>query len=733
VKTCSILCYTADGYLEIHTYLIKEKIMRSVLLAAVLFFLLTSCRPTELIPPSPRAPTVTPSRTPAEFSPAAPTPSLESPEPDIPASIPAQTRLSPSELDHLFKTWMSATLFPLSPGPNLTLTEITPDEVWERLKAQIFVVSDPIFIYRPTFLVHQGSIMELGAGFDGLGMKPQDFVVADLSGDGQPELVYITTTDAEVMQVSRIVMVTWTDMGTQKLEADQTFRGRIELRKPDGGGVQVIGRKSGEQDFESYGELVLISDRRLTLAVEPAETASWVDYTSERFRISFQVPVTYTQVGEDQFQDEDGYILIEPYQGSAIAERDAWRPVPQGEINFSLVRACNLEVNAEPRLYGSDPTIRLVAFESPSERCLVSPGSDAEETGALILFRAPGGSMAALRTTPDMLEFVNQTLIFDLAMAPSYQIEARPFNQNQTVDLETAIQQLGELTLESYKLFPEDAHTPLDRVALQELITEPLAHRSEWRGTFYELPLSQQVEAATALIAPSGFHLEIQEPLDEGKLILYEGDTFVLQDLYLFSPPSAGSGPDGEPDFALVINIPEQPPGTFLVRKNDIIPFDMENRLWTLPVFVDEGLATLKISRKASGSHVVVKLDGEPVYTFITSYPNPLHANLMNWGGRWALLLDGIFIVDGHILNLDMEATEIFKPGVTNGKPFFFFIRDGLTYLSYGDKELDVNFDEVMHNVCCWGGGINPELNEDMVWFYARKDGWWYYVELGRY
>jgi hypothetical protein len=705
--------------------------MRSIVLAAVLFFLLTACLPAQIVPPSPLPATATPSRTPAGITPAAPTPSFEPPETDATASAPAPTRLSLAEIDHLFKSWVAATLFPLSPDPNLTLTEITPEQVWEALEAQIFVVTDPIFVYRPTFLVHQGSIMELGAGFDGLGMKPQDFVVTDLNGDGRPELVFTTTLDGEVMQISRVVKVSWSDAGAQVLEADQTYRGRIELQVTDSGSVQVFGRAPGEQIAHRLGELVQVSDRRLTIEQESEAAPAWIDYTSERFRISFQIPGGYTQIDDDHFEGDDSFITIQPYQGPAMAEISQTAPIPQGAINFSLARACNLEINTEPRRYGPEPSVRLVAFETPSERCLVSPDPDVGDSHALILFRTPGGSLAKLQTTPDMLEIINQTLVFDLSEALTVQ-EPRPFNPESSPDLEMETTALGELTMEAYRLFPEGDHTPLDQFSMKEILAGPLSKRSERRGTYYELPLSKQIEVANASIAPSGFRLELQEPLDEGKLKIYEGDTFVLQDFSLFSPASAGTGPDGEPDFALVINIPDKPPGTFLVRNNDILPFDMENKLWTPPVFVDGGMAVLEISKKTTGSLVIIKLEGEPVYTFTSAYPNPVYADLMNWGGRWALQLDGLFIIDGHIMNPGLNAAEIFKPGLLNGRPFFFFTREGQSYLSYGGQALDVVFDEVMHNVG-WGGGINPEINNQMVWFYARMNGWWYYVEIGRY
>lgn len=705
--------------------------MRSIILAVVIIFLLTACSPELTIPPSPLPITPTSSATPAGVPPAFATPKIETPTPTIPTQTPGQARLTLSELDHLFKTWMTNNLFPLSPGPNLSLTEITPQEVWDRLEAQVFVVSDPIFVYRPTFLVRHGAILELGAGFDGLGMKPQDLLVTDLNEDGLPELVYTTTLDAEVMQNSRIVMLSWHELEIRTLEADFLYPGRIELRTAGEGRVQVLGKPSSAQQPESLGELVLVSERRLAVAAEPEDEIEWFEHYSERFGISFQVPGRYKQVSEDHFQGEDGFILVEPYQGPASAEMGSRQPAPHGELNFSIVRACNLEVNTEPGRYGPDPQVRLVAFDTPSERCLIAPSSGALVDDSLILFHTPDTNLALLRTTSTNLDPLNLSLLFDRSEAAPFRQEVRPYDPSQGPVLELETRQLGELTLEEYRLYPDDLHTPMDMFAMQQALAEPLALRADRRTTFYELDFTAQLEAANAILAPAGFYLAPQEGTDEGRLSLFEGETFVLQDFRLFGPPTAGPGPDGEPDFAMLIEMLAQPQGYFLVRKNDILPYELETSFWTQPVFVEGGMATLESGKRAS-SQVLVKLEGETVYTFISSFSKPQNVLLQSWNGRWVLLVDGLLVIDGEIANPVLGVSEIFNPGLLKGKPFFFFIKEGITGLSYSGQELDLSYEEVMHNMCCWGGGFNPGINEDMVWFYARKDGWWYYVELGR-
>jgi len=40
--------------------------------------------------------------------------------------------------------------------------------------------------------------------------------------------------------------------------------------------------------------------------------------------------------------------------------------------------------------------------------------------------------------------------------------------------------------------------------------------------------------------------------------------------------------------------------------------------------------------------------------------------------------------------------------------------------------------DEAINGECC-GGMNNPRSSEHMIWFYARRHGLWYYIEIGKY
>jgi len=136
-----------------------------------------------------------------------------------------------------------------------------------------------------------------------------------------------------------------------------------------------------------------------------------------------------------------------------------------------------------------------------------------------------------------------------------------------------------------------------------------------------------------------------------------------------------------------------------------------------------------------SSTAILVQSDGQEIYR----YNMPMHAGasplhyLGNWNDRWVVEVNSMLIVDGQIVNQDWGYDEIFDCQELNGQPFYFFVQDGQTHLSYGGETLPVSYDYVYHGMCCEPAAFNAAGNEQMVWFYALQDGAWRYVELGIY
>ncbi|MDD4043198.1 MAG: hypothetical protein PHR54_06830 [Anaerolineaceae bacterium] len=86
---------------------------------------------------------------------------------------------------------------------------------------------------------------------------------------------------------------------------------------------------------------------------------------------------------------------------------------------------------------------------------------------------------------------------------------------------------------------------------------------------------------------------------------------------------------------------------------------------------------------------------------------------------------------NGVSLNQLNGYDETFGFQLLAGEPFFFFKKGDEYGLNYADEEVVLGFDEIAHHYCCGFSIYNPTHYEDMVTFFASKDGVRYYVEAG--
>jgi hypothetical protein len=137
----------------------------------------------------------------------------------------------------------------------------------------------------------------------------------------------------------------------------------------------------------------------------------------------------------------------------------------------------------------------------------------------------------------------------------------------------------------------------------------------------------------------------------------------------------------------------------------------------------------------SSTTHIdaVVRVDGQEVYryTMLQHAGSSKIYGVWNWAGRWVLEVNGALVVEGELYNEMAGYQEIFNFRMLNGKPFFFFVKDGQTGIFYDGAAWQAEFDSIYHGACCEPAIANPASNNVMVWFYAKQQDWWNYVELG--
>jgi hypothetical protein len=91
----------------------------------------------------------------------------------------------------------------------------------------------------------------------------------------------------------------------------------------------------------------------------------------------------------------------------------------------------------------------------------------------------------------------------------------------------------------------------------------------------------------------------------------------------------------------------------------------------------------------------------------------------------------GQIIQDGELLNERFGYDHAFGFQLMNEKPFFFFERQERIGVSYDGQEVLLGYTQVSHYQCCSGTELNPRVAQNMVAFFAQRDGQWYYVEIG--
>lgn len=65
------------------------------------------------------------------------------------------------------------------------------------------------------------------------------------------------------------------------------------------------------------------------------------------------------------------------------------------------------------------------------------------------------------------------------------------------------------------------------------------------------------------------------------------------------------------------------------------------------------------------------------------------------------------------------------------GQPFYLYTRGGQVHLNYAGRDLAYTYDQVVHGNTAGLTIFNPGGAGQIAWFYALRDGLWYYVEVG--
>jgi hypothetical protein len=276
--------------------------------------------------------------------------------------------------------------------------------------------------------------------------------------------------------------------------------------------------------------------------------------------------------------------------------------------------------------------------------------------------------------------------------------------------------------VEEYPLVSSSEDVPSHFEFRDWVTPEILAQRQPWR----EPDPAARIAATNAVIGMFGYTLEGQAGASE--YTISHDSTALLTDITHVWPLAVShSGMD----FRLLIESVAE--GTLIVTPETIGQIDVNRFIYIAPVFVGDDLFEVELGETIND--FVVRRNGEIVYRFVAleAWAEPPIKTLGAWGDHWVLEVDGDLIVDGQSLTEHLGYDGIFGWQLIAGEPFFFFRQGQRIGMSYAGQIQPYIYDQVQHYMCCESSMFNIQGNPVMVWFYARRDGMWYYVEAGVY
>lgn len=249
---------------------------------------------------------------------------------------------------------------------------------------------------------------------------------------------------------------------------------------------------------------------------------------------------------------------------------------------------------------------------------------------------------------------------------------------------------------------------------------------------------AQLLQYNNDLLQPFGYKLKLTQKQDVGVSALYtiykDDQIYLEKPIFRFSPVSVN---ESENKFVMTIELSD---GSYMLTNETLTKdYSDSNGMYHYPIYVGNNLLTEKPAEDQSQFSL-----GDTV-VFSSSFNNTatISAKLGPWGydGHWAIEMPhqiqdngnwkywGDIILDGKSLNDNLGYEQSFGFAVINNNPFYFYQKDGKIGISFAQKEINTNFDEILHYFCCSAGLLNPDHSLNMVWFFARRDKTWYYVE----
>jgi hypothetical protein len=313
-----------------------------------------------------------------------------------------------------------------------------------------------------------------------------------------------------------------------------------------------------------------------------------------------------------------------------------------------------------------------------------------------------------------------------------------------------------EVKVQEYPLVEQSTDNPTHRT-FQDYV--PPAVKTRTGVAFQE---GGEIAAPNRALAPFGYRLAGNPKPPFSSYALYHGDILVQTDIARFwsvSIKASGTGErsndflfpyetlSGEQLAATSTGIISWPgsagnqPGAVTDRPGGLTP----------PVYFGSRLAYAR--SMGSGVAVDVYAGSDLLYsgddTLETNAPVPVTGQVPEEMHTWSDLAGtlhwavestlygsntpaGRLVIDGQDINQLKKADDVFGLQIVASNPLYFYQSAGKVQINFSGKDLPYYYDQVVHDNPPETAMFNPDSESGLVWFYALRDGLWYYVEISR-
>jgi LysM repeat protein len=601
------------------------------------------------------------------------------PLPATPTMLPgAMTDLSEGE--QLVRAWIFENQPDMNPAAVFPLVEITTPHMRETIEARVFKVTGDIW-QNEAFLIWNGRVFKLSTSFGDTGIE--HLLVTDLDDNGAPELAYNSHYGSGVSNTIIGLFVFEGQGSLLEARLEDSLMNRLSLTQVDAQTVLVQNSLPGAGASRVWRMALVDGELKLDEQVSDAQT-----YT-------VQPGDTCAAIAAAHNLSMEQFIALNGLTSSCL--------ISVGQI-----------------LILSDDTTRLyniaewgLSFQVPAN------------------WQAVNGANGAVRLEgPD--GYIEQPVVL------------------QTGDLRRACELALNTNLTG--IFDGKSSASVIEVASRTIcfINKALSNGQENNEAWLYLPVGSQGQFARLIvdhnhlglvISTLAYHNTAGLPSELDEPVMLANETNPPAPVLTASPMGNLTLEEWR-----VVSSSVDSPSHF--EFNQRIPADVRERRaawretsltarYTHPVFAGPRLISLDVFYGEDDRyHISIRQDDQEIFRYhpVGGGVSEPVKGLWSWDGHWVLEINGVLIVDGAIWNVkDFPADEIFNWHMLNGRPLFFFTRADQTGIWYDGRELPVTYDSVVHYRCCEPYIFNPSGNDQMVWFYAQRAGYWYYVELGKF